>query len=120
MLNRLVHNQMRSQAALLNEAEPVAASQNAFIIKFKYEIHCQMAMDNAKFLDTLANIMNELLGKRMQISGVPDEQWQKIREDFLHTQHDGESDGGINQMEEEPLIAEAKKLFGEGLIEIKE
>lgn len=120
MLNRLVHNQMRSQAALLNEAEPVAASQNAFIIKFKYEIHCQMAMDNAKFLETLANIMHELLGKRMQIAGIPDEQWQKIREDFLHTQHDGESNEGINQMEEEPLIAEAKKLFGEGLIEIKE
>lgn len=120
MLNRLVHNQMRSQAALLNEAEPVAASQNAFIIKFKYEIHCQMAMENAKFLETLANIMHELLGKRMQIAGIPDEQWQKIREDFLQTQHDGESDEGINQMEEDPLIAEAKKLFGEGLIEIKE
>ncbi|KOP78011.1 DNA polymerase III subunit gamma/tau [Cytobacillus solani] len=120
MLNRLVHNQMRSQAALLNEAEPVAASQSAFIIKFKYEIHCQMAMDNAKFLETLANIMHEILGKRMHIAGVPDEQWQKIREDFLHTQHDGESDGSINQMEEEPLISEAMKLFGEGLIEIKE
>lgn len=120
MLNKLVHNQMRSQAALLNEAEPVAASQQALIIKFKYEIHCQMAMDNAKFLDTLTSIMYELTGKRLQVAGVPDDQWQKIREDFLHTQHDGESGEGINQVEEEPLIAEAKKLFGEGLIEIKE
>jgi DNA polymerase III subunit gamma/tau len=121
MLNRLVHNQMRSQAALLNEAEPVAASQTAFIIKFKYEIHCQMAMDNAKFLDTLSNIMHELVGKRMQIAGVPDDQWQKIREDFLHTtQRDGESDDEVNSIEEEPLISEAKKLFGADLVEIKE
>ncbi|MBU8881444.1 DNA polymerase III subunit gamma/tau [Bacillus sp. FJAT-29790] len=120
MLNRLVHNQMRSQAALLNEAEPVAASGNSFIIKFKYEIHCQMAMDNAKFLDTLANTMNELLGKRIQMVGIPDEQWQKIRVDFLNNQREGEQDESLGLNEEEPLIAEAKKLFGDELVEIKE
>lgn len=117
MINRLANNQMRSQAALLNEAEPVAASQSAFIIKFKYEIHCQMAMDNMKFLDILSNILNELLGKRMQLVGVPDEQWQKVREDFLQSQHDdGTEEASSN--EEEPLIAEAKKLFGDDLVEI--
>ncbi|QED45857.1 DNA polymerase III subunit gamma/tau [Cytobacillus dafuensis] len=120
MLNRLVHNQMRSQAALLNEAEPVAASENAFIIKFKYEIHCQMAMDNARFLDTLSNTMFELFGKRIQMVGIPDEQWQKIREDFLHTQRDDEAGDEVRQNEEEPLIAEAKKIFGEELVEIIE
>lgn len=120
MLNRLVHNQMRSQAALLNEAEPVAASEQAFIIKFKYEIHCQMAMDNSKFLDMVSNTMNELLGKRMQIIGIPDEQWQKIRENYLQNQHEGEPEEGFSSNEEEPLIAEAKKLFGDQLIEIKE
>lgn len=120
MLNRLVHNQMRSQAALLNEAEPVAASQQAFIIKFKYEIHCQMAMENVKFLDMLSDTVNELLGKRMQIVGVPDEQWQKIRENYLHNQREEDHGEGFSSNEEEPLIAEAKKLFGEQLIEIKE
>lgn len=118
MLNRLVQNQMRSQAALLNEAEPVAASQMAFIIKFKYEIHCQMAMDNMKFLDTLSNAMFELLGKRMQIVGIPDEQWQNIRESFLNSQRDDDSGDEINPNEEDPLIAEAKKLFGDELVEI--
>lgn len=120
MLNRLVHNQMRSQAALLNEAEPVAASQQAFIVKFKYEIHCQMAMDNVKFLDMLSNTVNELLGKRMQIVGIPDEQWQTIRESFLHNQREDEPGEGFSSNEEEPLIAEAKKLFGDQLVEIKE
>ncbi|MEH7125573.1 DNA polymerase III subunit gamma/tau [Bacillus sp. JJ1773] len=117
MLNRLAHNQMRSQAALLNEAEPVAASHTAYIIKFKYEIHCQMAMDNTRFLDILSSIMYELLGKRLQLVGIPDEQWQKVREDFLNSQQDN----GVNEEhpnEEEPLIAEAKKLFGDDLVEI--
>ncbi|MBP2243354.1 DNA polymerase-3 subunit gamma/tau [Cytobacillus eiseniae] len=120
MINRLVHNQMRSQAALLNDAEPVAASQNSFIIKFRYEIHCQMAMENTKFLDTLTNILNELIGKRMHVAGVPNDQWQKIREDFLQSQHGDESNEDIHLIEEEPLVAEAKKLFGENLVEIKD
>ncbi|MCS0656437.1 DNA polymerase III subunit gamma/tau [Cytobacillus firmus] len=121
MLNLLVQNQMRSQAALLNEAEPVAASETALIVKFKYEIHCQMAMDNAKFLDTLANVLFELLGKRLQLVGIPDEQWQSVREDFLRSQRDGDESGGsFGGNEEEPHVAEAVKLFGAELIEIKE
>ncbi|UOE55535.1 DNA polymerase III subunit gamma/tau [Bacillus sp. CMF12] len=121
MLNLLVQNQMRSQAALLNEAEPVAASETALIVKFKYEIHCQMAMDNAKFLDTLANVLFELLGKKLQLVGIPDEQWQSVREDFLRSQRDGDESGeGFGRTEEEPHVAEAVKLFGAELIEIKE
>ncbi|KON85908.1 DNA polymerase III subunit gamma/tau [Sporosarcina globispora] len=121
MLNMLVQNQMRSQAALLNEAEPVAASETALIVKFKYEIHCQMAMDNAKFLDTLTNVLFELLGKRLQLVGIPDEQWQSVREEFLRSQRDGDESGeGFSGNEEEPHVAEAVKLFGAELIEIKE
>ena len=66
---------MRSQAALLNEAEPVAASDQAFVIKFKYEIHCQMAMDNDKFIEAIFTICNNLIGKRIEIVGVPEDQW---------------------------------------------
>ncbi|UII55982.1 DNA polymerase III subunit gamma/tau [Cytobacillus spongiae] len=120
MLNLLVNNQMRSQAALLNEAEPVAASENAVIIKFKYEIHCQMAMENAKFLEVLSNVLYELLGKRIQALGIPEEPWQKVRQEFLKDQQEDDSHSDAMQVEEEPLIAEAKKLFGADLIEIKE
>ncbi len=102
MLGHLAKNQMRSQAALLNEAEPVAASEHTFIIKFKYEIHCQMAMENIKFLETLSNIMEELLGKRMQVVGVPEDQWHNIRENFLSVQR---QDAPAEQDKvEDPLI----------------
>ena len=71
---------MRSQAALLKEAEPVAASDQAFVIKFKYEIHCQMAMENVKFIDTISTIVYNLIGKRIDAVGVPEDQWIQIRE----------------------------------------
>ncbi|MED3562811.1 DNA polymerase III subunit gamma/tau [Bacillus xiapuensis] len=109
---------MKSHAALLNEAEPVAASSTAFILKFKHEIHCQMAMDNNRFVETVTASLQELTGRRFAILGVPEDQWLTIRESFLSNQH-AEGGGGENSIaEEEPHISEAKKLFGEEFIEI--
>ena len=76
---------MRSQAALLKEAEPVAASSQAIVIKFKYEIHCQMAMENANFIDTVSTILYNLVGGICKF-GVPEDQWLKIREGFLNNE----------------------------------
>jgi DNA polymerase-3 subunit gamma/tau len=122
LLGKLVYNQMRSQAALLNEAEPVAASTTALVISFKYEIHCQMAMDNDRFLVVLSDLTQELVGRRLSVVGVPEEQWQTIRAGFIKTNRDGESDQGDaeKENEEDPVVSEAIKLFGSELVEIKE
>lgn len=121
MLEKLVNNQMRSQAALLNEAEPVAASDQSIVIKFKYEIHCQMAMENGNFIDKISGVLQELTGKSMQVIGVPEDQWHKLREGFLNSQRNASPTGDrVNDAEEEPFISEAKRLFGADLIEIKE
>ncbi|SDN94125.1 DNA polymerase III subunit gamma/tau [Bacillus sp. OK048] len=109
---------MKSQAALLNEAEPVAASANAFILKFKHEIHCQMAMDNNRFVETVSLTLQELTGNRYLVLGVPEEQWLSIRENFLSTQHHAEGEVPGSKHEEELHIAEAKNLFGAEFVEI--
>lgn len=119
LIAKLVHNQMRSQAALLKDAEPVAASTESVIIKFKYEIHCQMAMDNNRFLEAISGIIHELTSKTMSIVGVPEEQWQSIRESFIHEQQ-YDSEQTNEQQVEDPFVAEAKKLFGSELVEIKD
>ena len=121
LLGKLVYNQMRSQAALLNEAEPVAASTTALVISFKYEIHCQMAMDNERFLIALSDLTQELIGRRLSVVGVPEEQWQTIRAGFIKTNRDGESDQGDSEENaDDPVVSEAIKLFGSELVEIKE
>lgn len=121
IIDQLNAHQMRSQSALLKEAEPVAASDHAFVIKFKYEIHCQMAMTNAKFIDTISTIVNNLIGKRIDAIGVPEDQWIQIRESFVKNQHNELPESAeFGVPEEDSLITEAKKLFGEELIEIKD
>lgn len=120
MMEKLAEKKMKSLAALLNDAEPAAASSSAFIIKFKYEIHCQMAMENAHFVQTLSNIYEQWTGTSMQIIGVPEEQWQQLREEFLKGYKEIPTQDEIIEVSEDRLISEAIKLFGEDLIEIKE
>ncbi|WP_312476421.1 DNA polymerase III subunit gamma/tau [Neobacillus sp.] len=111
-------NLIKSHAALLNDAEPVAASDNAFILKFKHEMLCQMAMDKSDFLEAVSTALYKLTNKRLLMLGVPEEQWLTIRESFLNSQHGEEGiDSGPNK-EEELHISEAKKLFGAEFVEI--
>lgn len=117
MLDILKKQNKVSHAALLQETEPVAASPHAFVLKFKYEIHCKMAADNTNGVkENLESILFDLTHRRFEMVAVPDEEWGKIREEFIREK-------GIHrekeQEQEDSLIAEAKRLFGEQLIEIE-
>lgn len=116
LLEELSKRRLVQQMALLNEAEPVAASNKAFVLNFKHDIHCKMAMESDRFVHAVTTILEELLGKPIHIVGVPDKQWVKIREDFIKNQ---KQDSDSHEEEEDPLIVEAIKLFGTELLEIK-
>ena len=75
-------------------------------------------MENQKFIESVLQLLEEIMGRSYQFVGVPEEQWLKIREEFLQTQQleDGEED---EQSQEDPVISEAIKLVGADLIEIK-
>ncbi|WP_042354603.1 DNA polymerase III subunit gamma/tau [Bacillus rubiinfantis] len=112
---------LKSHAALLNEAEPVAASTAAIIIKFKHEMICQMAMNRSDFLDAVTLALHKLTGNRFQLLGVAEEQWLTIRENFLNSHHiddAGTGTDGSTLQEKEPHIEEAQKLFGADFVEI--
>lgn len=108
----------KSYAALLNDAEPVAASMDACIIKFKYEIHCQMAMNNADFVAVMTNAFSSVVGHPLEMIGIPEKQWQDIRQTFIQQHQQGTKENAAQ--ESDPLIEEAKKLVGEELLEIRE
>ncbi|WP_230931626.1 DNA polymerase III subunit gamma/tau [Priestia sp. TSO9] len=119
VLETLKQQNKASHAALLSNSEPVASSDQSFILKFKYEIHCKMASENNNNVrDNLENILYTLIGSKREMVAIPESEWDKVREEFLQGQ---QSDGSSGQpQEEDPLVAEAKKLFGEDLIEIQE
>lgn len=123
----------KSHAALLNDAEPVAASSSAFVLKFKYDIHCQMAVENKTFSTSFPQLITNLTGTLYEVVYVPEESWLKIREEFIkqnglkqsHTENDESKPSMaielLNDMEEiseDPLIVEAEKLFGKEFVEV--
>lgn len=118
MLETLKRQNKVSHAALLQESEPVAASPHAFILKFKYEIHCKMATENNNNVkDNLEAILFDLTNKHFEMVGVPEEEWGKIREEFIREKGPQREK---EETKEDPLVAEARRLFGENIVEIRE
>ena len=73
----------KSQAALLADAEPVAAHASAFVLKFKYDIHCQMVADNkALSVDVYTAIASEV-GIPYEVLCIPEGAWMTLRENFI-------------------------------------
>lgn len=130
----------KSQAALLAEAEPVAASSSAFVIKFKYDIHCRMVAENREFTSLFAQSLSQLTGTMYEVLCIPENDWMALRQNFIKEnglkQKKGTSDDGadIGRDEyeepfiddaqeiasEDPLIVEAEKMFGKDFVEVVE
>ena len=123
----------KSQSALLNDAEPVAASSNAFVVKFKYDIHCQMVAENHEFVHMFTQSLAGFIGSQYEMLCIPENQWFALREQFIREKGMGKSeavvtavqdpsylDEGDTVEEEDPLVAEAQGLFGEDFVEVIE
>ncbi|WJY26755.1 DNA polymerase III subunit gamma/tau [Sporosarcina trichiuri] len=141
---RMMQTMQRSHSALLEETEPVAASDSAFVLKFKYEIHCLMASENASLRSGLAEALRQQTGKAYDVVYVPEEGWLKVREDFIRknglakqpssgeSRPEGEGASaepagqeelpafleGAELTEEDGLVSEAEKLFGKEFITV--
>jgi len=125
----------KSQTALLNDAEPVAASSNAFVVKFKYDIHCQMVAENREFTSIFTQNLAAQLSTMYEMLCIPEGQWLTLREEFIR-------DNGLNQKKQEqadmvqesgpfiedatpvasqdPIVVEAENLFGKDFVEVVE
>lgn len=113
-LDNLKAREIAAQAMLI-DAKLVAASKSAYVLAFKHEFHCQMASTNKR--DIIETILKETVGKEFKMLTITLDEWEIVKADFIRQQkHENEEE----IPEEDPLIAEAKKLFGSDLIEIKD
>lgn len=113
-LDNLKNREIAAQAMIL-DAKVVAASQSAFVLAFKHEFHCQMASTNKR--DIIEKVLRETTGLDLRMLAITLEEWETVKEEFIRNQ---KNDNEEEVPEEDPLIAEAKKLFGSDLIEIKD
>ncbi|MFD2628092.1 DNA polymerase III subunit gamma/tau [Oceanobacillus kapialis] len=98
--------------ATIQDSKPVAASDQAIVVAFKYEIHCSLFLDNR---ETVESVLASVLSKQLTIIPIPEKNWQEIRADYLSKQ---EKSNDSEEPQVDPLVEEARKLVGDDLIEI--
>ena len=125
----------KSQSALLADAEPVAASPSAFVLKFKYDIHCQMVAENKALIMQFTQALSADLGILYEMLCIPDGAWTTVREAFIRERNANGTNDASEQAEsvpveqpfiddekqlpsEDPLIVEAEKMFGKDFVEV--
>ncbi|WEG12760.1 DNA polymerase III subunit gamma/tau [Pullulanibacillus sp. KACC 23026] len=109
--------------AWLLESKPVASSESAFLLSFKYDFHCQMVLENKNnVLNMVEQIQKEVTGRSKHLYPIPHSEWEALRRDFIqHMDGGGSSDDDHPAAEEkDPLITEAEKLVGPDLLEIRD
>src|SRR5699024_7114497 len=100
--------------ATIQDSHPVAASDQAVVVAFKYEIHCSLFLDHRETVESvLASVMNQ----PRTIIPIPIKDWKPLREQYV--QHQGTSSPAKEQ-EEDSLVEEAKKLFCDDVVEVHE
>lgn len=111
ILSDLKKIKIQHQAWLVN-GQPVAAGADAVVVVFKSPIHCDKTME-PELKGVVEHVMQTVLGRPLQLLSVMEEEWQSVEQSS--TQSDAPA-----EEEQDPFLAEAIKLVGEELIEVKE
>jgi DNA polymerase-3 subunit gamma/tau len=100
------------QAWLVN-GQPAAACKDAAIVTFSSPIHCDKTME-PELKGIVERVLHAVMGRPMQLLSVMEEEWQSVQ------QQAGAPEGSVQTGEQDPFVAEAIRLVGEELVEIKE
>ncbi|MEG0254428.1 MAG: DNA polymerase III subunit gamma/tau [Vagococcus sp.] len=102
-----------TQRAMIKASEPVAASEDSLIIAFDYEILCHKASQDNELLLSMKNGFERLIQYSPNLISVPKDQWTELRQSFIsQMDQDGSSEEKKAKIEKDPVVEEAKELFG--------
>lgn len=109
-----------TQRAMLKACEPVAASETGLVIAFEYDILCQKASNDEELQVAVYNSLNKLIGYTPSLISIPKDNWKELRQQFISQTDVTKPETKEDTPDEDVLISEAKKMFGEQAIEVVE
>ncbi len=121
------NNDMKSLVSLLQNSEPVAASETHVLIKFEEEIHCEIVNKNDEKRENIENVVCNIIDKSVKVVGVPSDQWMRVRSEYLQNRksNDGATSNDnddehqqATETEEVDVVQKAKDLFGENTVNV--
>lgn len=119
------NNDMKSLVSLLQNSEPVAASETHVLIKFEEEIHCEIVNKDDEKRENIENVVCSIIDKTVKVVGVPADQWMRVRTEYLQNRKTGSTTDGENDEQtkaqtsgEVDVVQKAKDLFGESTVNV--
>ena len=107
---------LQSLRALIKDSVPVAASDTHVLIKFDNDVHSELINQNAEKKEELENLIPTIIGKKVQVVGVPDSSWQQVRQNYIDNHR---NDIQEKQQQPEKSSDIAKKMFGD-IVEVND
>lgn len=88
----LVENLSKVQRTLLQQTEPVAASEDYFVLSFEYATFCRNVSEDTEIQQTVRQQIEQRLGHAKQMLVLTAEQWQEARKTYVKALKDGTRD----------------------------
>lgn len=110
-------NDKKSLVSLLQNSEPVAASEDHVLVKFEEEIHCEIVNKDDEKRNNIESVVCNIVNKTVKVVGVPSDQWLRVRSEYIQNRNaNGENNsesGEAQQPAQIDVAQKAKDLFGE-------
>lgn len=100
--------------ATIQNSTPAAGSEDTLVVSFKYEIHCKLFLEHQEMA---ASVLEGVLGERVTIIPIPEADWLILRNEYVQGRNESEQ---TEESSSDPVVDEAKKLFGEDGVEVHE
>lgn len=112
-LDQLKHTNAPAHATI-QDSKPVAASKEALVVGFKYEIHCSLFLDHKEMIES---ILANTISHHLSIVPIPEEDWYTVRSEYISKQEESKPK---QETGDAPVVEEARKLVGDDILEIRD
>ncbi|NJI14752.1 DNA polymerase III subunit gamma/tau, partial [Staphylococcus agnetis] len=109
----------KALVSLLQNSEPVAASEDKVLVKFEDEIHCEILKRDNEKKESIENVVRDIINKSVEVVGVPADKWMQVRSDYIDQRKHGKTQQTTSQQQDN-VVQKAKDLFGEDTVHVIE
>ncbi|PNZ37162.1 DNA polymerase III subunit gamma/tau [Staphylococcus lutrae] len=112
----------KSLVSLLQNSEPVAASEDKVLIKFDEEIHCEILKRDEEKRHSVEKVVKDIINKTVEVVGVPSDKWLQVRSDYIASRKRGHkvqaSEAAESPETSANVVQTAKDIFGEEMVNV--
>ncbi|WP_164096713.1 DNA polymerase III subunit gamma/tau [Staphylococcus aureus] len=118
VIDHAKNNDKKSLVSLLQNSEPVAASEDHVLVQFEEEIHCEIVNKDDEKRSSIESVVCNIVNKNVKVVGVPSDQWQRVRTEYLQNRKNEGDDMPKQQAQQTDIAQKAKDLFGEETVHV--